>query len=84
MNDLNLRQKCAVIMMDLMLLSELCFSVYMGQQHPSDLTAVFMKTFVPAAALTVICARIAIRKLRSPAEAPNGQDAPAAAEYSAR
>jgi len=78
MNELNARQKWVVVLMDLMLLAEICLSVYMGQQNPAELTAVFLKTFVPAAALTVISARIAIRFLRAP-EAEQSKEAAAGA-----
>ena len=63
MTGLNARQKCVVVLMDLLLLAELCVSVYLGQQNPEEITTIFLKTFVPAVVLTVFTARIAIRRL---------------------
>ena len=63
MNGLNARQKFVVVLMDLMLLAELCLSVYLGQQNPEEITMIFLKTFVPAVVLTVFAARTAIRHL---------------------
>ena len=57
-------QRTVVIIMNIMLLAELTWAMYHGQQDPENLTAVFLRSFVPAAAVTLLGARILLRKLR--------------------
>jgi hypothetical protein len=37
--------------------------MYLGQLDPENLTAVFLRCFIPAAALTLIAARLLLRRL---------------------
>ena len=62
MTGLNFRQKMVVLAMDLLLLIELGYSIYCGQQPGADLTLVFLKYFVPSLILTVAAARYLIRR----------------------
>ena len=62
MTGLNFRQKIVVLAMDLLLLIELGYSIYRGQQPGADLTLVFLKYFVPSLILTVAAARYLIRR----------------------
>jgi hypothetical protein len=62
-DKLNGKQKLIVIVMDLLLLIELAVAVYLGYQHQENLTVIFLRTYVPAMLVTVILARISIRKL---------------------
>jgi hypothetical protein len=62
MNDFNLKQKLVVLVMDLMLLAELGYSIYLGVTTGGDVTLVFLKNFVPAVILTVIGSRWLIRR----------------------
>ena len=71
MDKLNAGQRWVVVLMDVMLLVELCIAVYLGQKNPADLTLIFLRTFAPAAALTVVAARIAIRSLAARAPDPS-------------
>jgi len=38
-------------------------AVYLGYQNQENLTVIFLRTYVPAMLVTVILARISIRKL---------------------
>ena len=60
---LTIRQRSVVIIMNIMLLAELTWAIYLGQQDPENLTAVFLRCFVPAAALTLVAARLLVRRL---------------------
>lgn len=60
---LNNSQRTVVVIMNLMLLVELTVCMYFGQQDPENLTLFFLKTFLPAAAVTLISARLMIRRL---------------------
>jgi hypothetical protein len=57
-------QRTVVVVMNLMLLAELTWAVYHGQQDPGNLTAVFLRTFIPSAAATLIVARFLLRRLQ--------------------
>jgi hypothetical protein len=58
------KQKAVVAAMNLLLLSELTWAMYLGQQQPEDLTAVFLRTFIPLALVTLVGARFLLRKFR--------------------
>ncbi len=62
MNSFNLKQKLVVLVMDLMLLGELGYSIYLGVTTGGDVTMVFLKHFVPAVILTVAGSRWLIRR----------------------
>jgi hypothetical protein len=62
-DKMNKKQKLIVVVMDLLLLIELAGAVYLGYQHQENLTVIFLRTYVPAMLVTVILARISIRKL---------------------
>lgn len=66
---LNLRQRIIAVIMNLMLLAELTLCMYLGQQNPDTLTLFFLKTFLPAAGITLIVARMLIRRSGKPAPA---------------
>ncbi|MDP4978847.1 MAG: hypothetical protein NWQ21_05280 [Desulfobacterales bacterium] len=62
-DKMNGKQKLIVVVMDLLLLIELAVAVYLGYQHQENLTVIFLRTYVPAMLITVVLARISIRKL---------------------
>ena len=70
MTGMNYRQKMVVVAMDLLLLVELGYSVYRGQQPGADLTLVFLKYFVPSVIVTVALARHLIRRFDTGPLAP--------------
>lgn len=61
---MNLRQRAVVVTMDILLVAELAMCMYLGQQQGDGLTVFFLKTYLPAGALTVLPAWYLIRKLR--------------------
>ena len=62
MTGMNRRQKMVVLAMDLLLLVELGYSIYRGQQPGADLTLVFLTYFIPSLIVTVALARRLIRR----------------------
>jgi len=62
---LNHRQRTVIVVMNLMLLAELTICMYVGQQDPDNLTLFFLETFLPSAGLTLIGARMLIRRLKT-------------------
>jgi hypothetical protein len=63
--ELNGRQRLAVIIMDVALLAEVTFSVYMASRLPDDFTAVFMKVFFSMFIPTIVAGIYAIRRFRN-------------------
>ncbi len=57
-------QRTVVFIMNLALLAELVWAMYHGQQDPENLTAIFLRTFIPSAAVTLVAARILLRRLQ--------------------
>jgi uncharacterized membrane protein YhaH (DUF805 family) len=62
---LNRRQRWVVVAMNLLLLAELTLGMYWGQQDPENMSAVFLRIFVPSAAMTIVAARLMLRRLRN-------------------
>ncbi|MBN2140834.1 MAG: hypothetical protein PHV85_08690 [Desulfovibrionaceae bacterium] len=61
-NKTNLKQKIVIVCMDVLLLAELCLSIYLGYHDKENITLIFLRTFVPLCLATVVCARILIRR----------------------
>jgi hypothetical protein len=61
---LSKKQRWVVVAMNLLLLAELTLSMYWGQQDPENLSAVFLRSFVPSAAVTVFAARLLMRRFQ--------------------
>ena len=61
---LNTRQRLVVLCMNVLLLTELTLGMYFGQQDPENLTAVFLRIFIPSAAITLLAARLVMRRLQ--------------------
>jgi len=57
-------QRTVVFIMNILLLAELTLAMYHGQQDPENLTAIFLRTFIPAAGLTLVAARLLLRRLQ--------------------
>lgn len=64
-NVSNLKQRIAVVVMDVLLLAELTCSIFLAQQDMENMTAIFLRSFVPMALVTLVVAKICIRMLRS-------------------
>ena len=73
---MNLRQRVVVVTMDILLLAELMMCMYLGQQQGDHLTVFFLKTYLPAGALTVLPAWYLIRRLGRRAQPLDGIDHP--------
>jgi uncharacterized SAM-binding protein YcdF (DUF218 family) len=69
---MNIKQKFAVVIIDLLILAELAYSIYMGQRHPEEMVTIFFRTFIPLVVLTLVAGRIVIRKLRAREQASSG------------
>jgi len=68
---LNARQRWAVVVMDVLLLTELTCCIYIAQQDMATMTVRFLTMFVPMLIGTYVLARFVIRALRTPeAETP--------------
>jgi hypothetical protein len=61
---LNARQRVVVLAMNILLLAEMTVAIYLGQQDPENLTIIFLKTFLPLLIVTLISARVLVRKFQ--------------------
>lgn len=68
-------QRAVVVIMNLLLLAELTWAMYLGQQDPGNLTAVFLRIFIPSAAVTLLASRFLLRRLQ-PAAGEPGEKSP--------
>ena len=62
---MNLRQKIAVVVVDILVLVELCISIYFANLDADNFTPVFLKAFLGMLIPTLIAAKLVIRKVRS-------------------
>jgi len=63
---MNLHQKIAIAVMDILMLAELCFAMYMAHNNPENFTPVFIKTFLILLIPTLIIGRVVVKRLRTP------------------
>ena len=59
---MNIKQKIAVVVINVLILAELAFSIYLGSRD-QDMVLTFLKTYIPALVITLFLGRICIRKL---------------------
>jgi hypothetical protein len=62
---MNLRQKVVIGVVDVLVIAELCVSMYLANQDPENFTVAFVKSFFAMALPTLIAARIAFKRLRT-------------------
>ena len=62
---MNIQQKAVVAVADVMIVVELCVSIYLANRDPENMTMLFMKCFFLMLIPTLILARVAIKILRS-------------------
>ena len=62
---MNIRQRIAVAVVDLVILVEMCIGVYTANGDHDNFTPVFFKVFFSMLLPTLIVAWVAVRKLRS-------------------
>jgi hypothetical protein len=63
--SMNLAQKLTIVTMDLLLLLELCISMYLANRQPDAFTLVFMRSFFMMCVPTLILTKILVGRLRS-------------------
>jgi hypothetical protein len=59
---MNLKQKIAVVVTNILILAELAFSLYMSSRD-QDMVLTFLKIYIPAVVVTLVAGRIFIRRL---------------------
>jgi hypothetical protein len=69
---MNFRQKVAVAILDIVVIAELCVSMYVASHDPENLTPVFLKNFLTMVIPTLLLARVVIPRLRSKEPDPKG------------
>jgi hypothetical protein len=62
---MNVTQKIIIVVMDVLLLLELCISMYLAHPQPDAFTAVFVKSFLMMCVPTLIVTKILVSRLRS-------------------
>jgi hypothetical protein len=62
---MNLQQKIVVVIMDVLLIVELCVSMYFATQNQDNFTAVFIRYFLTMCIPTLLAAKILVKRLRS-------------------
>jgi len=62
---MNFKQRIVLIVMDVLILIELVFSIYLGYRNQENLTVIFLKTYIPTVTVTLIIGRVLIKRLRS-------------------
>lgn len=62
---MNFRQKVAVAILDVVIIAELCVSMYLAAQDPDNLTPAFMKSFFTMVVPTLLLAKLIIGRLGS-------------------
>jgi len=61
--EFSFKQKMVVVVMDILLLVELAFCIYLGKDDPEGMTVTFLKTYIPMVIATLWLTRRFIRKL---------------------
>jgi hypothetical protein len=59
---MNIKQKIAVVLINVLVLAELAFSIYLGSKD-QDMVLTFLRIYIPALVITLILGRICIKKL---------------------
>jgi len=80
---MNLKQKLAVIILDVAILVELCIGMYAASQNPEEFTPAFMKTFFTLLVPTLIAGFTAVRLLRDRTPDSTTEDGQNAADQTA-
>jgi hypothetical protein len=62
---MNYQQIVVVVVMDVLLIAELCVSMYLANQNPEYFTLVFIRDFLIMCIPTLILAKVFVSRLRS-------------------
>ena len=65
---MNFHQKVAVAVTDILVIGELCVSMYFASRDPENLTPVFVKSFLCMLIPTLLLAKVIVSRLRSKEE----------------
>jgi hypothetical protein len=65
MPAMNLQQKMVIVILDVVLILELCVGMYFAQLDPANLTAAFCKSFFSMLIPTLVLARIMVKRFRT-------------------
>ena len=68
-HEMNLKQRIAVILMNLAMLTELTISIYLSSGDPENFTALFCKYFFSMLIPTLITAKLVVKRLGSEGDA---------------
>jgi hypothetical protein len=71
---MNFRQKVAVAILDIVVIAELCVSMYLASQEPDNLTPVFIKSFLSMVIPTLLLGKLVITRLRTKDSGPRTFD----------
>ncbi len=63
-DGLNLKQVIVVILMNLFLLAELTFSIYLGHRNQESMAAVFLTAFIPMVIATLLITRLLMKRMK--------------------
>jgi hypothetical protein len=59
---MNIKQKIAVVVMNVLILAELALSIFLGSRE-QDMVLTFLEIYIPALVITLFLGRVCIRKL---------------------
>jgi hypothetical protein len=62
---MNFQQIVVIVIMDVLLIAELCVSMYLANQNPEYFTLVFVRDFLIMCVPTLILAKIFVKRMRS-------------------
>lgn len=65
MPSMNGRQKMIIALMDILLLAELTVAMRFGATWSGDMSEIFLRTYVPAAGVTIAVCLVLVRCLRT-------------------
>jgi len=62
---MNIKQKIVVVVVDILVLAELLYSIMQAKSNPEYITIIFFKNFIPLVVITLVLARILVKKFRT-------------------
>lgn len=62
---MNTKQKIVVVVVDILIVAELAYSIMQGKSNPEYMTIIFFKHFIPLVVITLVLARILVKKFRT-------------------
>ncbi len=62
---MNTKQKIVVVVVDILILAELFYSIMQAKCNPEYMTPIFFKNFIPLIIITLLLARILVKRFRT-------------------